>query len=352
MKQPNKNEQLNKKITSCIINDTKKNSPKKECRYIGRRSKPRKTHEKFVEEAITVHDNKYDYIEHYIDAKTKIRIKCNACNDIFLQCPHSHLRGQGCRKCGIASNTIGKRDSLESFIRKETLKYGDKYDLSLVDYKDSVTKITLICRRCGSIFKQTPNDHLSGCGCKKCNLKLRDQRHTKTQDEFIRESVEMHGFKYDYSKFKYVTSNIKGVIICNDCKLEFEQTPNNHLNNHGCPNCNSSIGECKIRAIFDNYKINYSRQKIYNDLRGVNNGYLKYDFYVPSKNLLIEFDGEQHYSRGFFGGIKSSTSDLKIIKEHDRRKTEYARINNIDLLRIPYYDMGRIAEILKKKLKL
>jgi hypothetical protein len=28
------------------------------------------------------------------------------------------------------------------------------------------------------------------------------------------------------------------------------------------------------------------------------------------------------------------------------------KINNIDLLRIPYYDMGRIPEILKEKLKL
>ena len=53
-----------------------------------------------------------------------------------------------------------------------------------------------------------------------------------------------------------------------------------------------------------------------------------------------------------FGGKRTTIKKFKQAQEHDCRKTEYARINNRDLLRIPYYDMSRIPEILKEKLKL
>lgn len=37
-------------------------------------------------------------------------------------------------------------------------------------------------------------------------------------------------------------------------------------------------------------------------------------------------------------------------KEHDKRKKEYARNNNIDLLEIWYWDFDNIEEILNKQI--
>ena len=75
---------------------------------------------------------------------------------------------------------------------------------------------------------------------------------------------------------------------------------------------------------------------------------MSYDFYLPDYNLLIECQGEQHerFIRGFHETEESFEKQL----EHDRRKREYAKKNNIDLLEIWYYDMDSIEEILIEKL--
>ena len=76
---------------------------------------------------------------------------------------------------------------------------------------------------------------------------------------------------------------------------------------------------------------------------------MPFDFYLPDYNLLIEFDGIQHYEiRGHFGGYDGFV-DTKI---RDTIKNIYCKDNNIDLLRIPYWDYKNIENILVNKLKL
>lgn len=60
---------------------------------------------------------------------------------------------------------------------------------------------------------------------------------------------------------------------------------------------------------------------------------LKYDFYVESLNLLVEYDGEQHFIPiELWGGDKK----LKILQLRDSLKNKYAKDNGIDLLRIRF----------------
>ena len=82
---------------------------------------------------------------------------------------------------------------------------------------------------------------------------------------------------------------------------------------------------------------------------GVHNGLLSYDFYIPNYNYLFEFQGRQHEEPiDFFGGEEQ----FKIQQEHDRRKREYAKEHNINLLEIWYYDIDNIEDILTKTLNL
>jgi len=60
-----------------------------------------------------------------------------------------------------------RRKTIEEFIEDARRVHGDKYDYSEVDYKNNKTKVSIICKKHG-LFYQTPNDHLSGYGCKKC----------------------------------------------------------------------------------------------------------------------------------------------------------------------------------------
>lgn len=82
---------------------------------------------------------------------------------------------------------------------------------------------------------------------------------------------------------------------------------------------------------------------------GLGNGNLSYDFYLPDYNLLIECQGIQHES---WRKNWITKEDFEKQLEHDRRKREYAKKNNINLLEIWYYDMDNIENILIEKLQI
>lgn len=58
----------------------------------------------------------------------------------------------------------------------------------------------------------------------------------KTREQFISDAIAVHGYKYDYSKIKYVNALTEVCIIC-PIHGEFFQSPNTHLSNHGCIKC-------------------------------------------------------------------------------------------------------------------
>ena len=82
--------------------------------------KKRSTIEKFIQKADSLHLNKYDYSDvEYVNAKTKIFIKCKIHNIVFKQTPNDHLCGKGCPTC---SSSYGER-KIESFLLDNSIKY-------------------------------------------------------------------------------------------------------------------------------------------------------------------------------------------------------------------------------------
>jgi predicted RNA-binding Zn-ribbon protein involved in translation (DUF1610 family) len=74
--------------------------------------------------------------------------------------------------------------------------------------------------------------------------------HKKTAEEFIRDSIKIHGEKYDYSQVVYVSSKHPVKIVCSEHGI-FMQKPNTHLNTkkiHGCPKCGIKIRADKLRS--------------------------------------------------------------------------------------------------------
>lgn len=62
----------------------------------------------------------------------------------------------------------------DSFIEKAQKVHGCFYDYSQVNYVDNRTKVVIICPHHGA-FEQSPNKHLSGCGCRKCAVEKRQR---------------------------------------------------------------------------------------------------------------------------------------------------------------------------------
>jgi hypothetical protein len=117
-----------------------------------------------------------------------------------------------------------------------------------------------------------------------------------------------------------------------------------------CPECQYSKGETKIDEYLIQNNIYRIPQKEFDGLVGLRNGNLSYDFYLPQYNLLIEYQGEQHDK--YIKGLHQTQKGFEKQKEHDRRKREYAKLYNVKLLEIWYWDFDNVEEILKKELKL
>jgi len=123
------------------------------------------------------------------------------------------------------------------FINKSKIVHGDKYDYSRVEYKNSKTKVCIICNNIDEItgekhneFWQVPYSHLSGSTCPKCS------NHFMSQEIFIKRASVIHHNKYEYSKVEFKAVKTKVCIICPD-HGEFSQAPDGHLNGAGCPKC-------------------------------------------------------------------------------------------------------------------
>ena len=272
--------------------------------------------DKFILKAKEIHNNKYDYsLVEYKNSKNKIKIICPE-HGIFEQLPKSHLEGQKCPKCNIITSEI--------FIRKAKKIHGDKYDYSLVEYKNNNTKVKIICLKHG-VFEQSPSNHInSKNNCPKCSSSL------LTTDDFIKKAKEIHNNKYDYSLVEYKNNRTKIKIICPKHGI-FEQKPNAHLNKQGCPLCNESKGERIIKNYLKENNVSFKRQKTFDDCKYKYT--LKFDFYLLDYNICIEYDGEQHFkSVEYFGGI-NTFNDIKI---KDKIKNDYCKNNNIKIVRIKY----------------
>jgi hypothetical protein len=129
-----------------------------------------KTTQEFIEQAKKTHGNKYDYsLVEYEKSNDKIKIICPI-HGKFEQKANNHLNGNGCPKCKGLSITEKKTKTTEQFISEAKLIHGDKYGYSLVDYKNGKEFIKILCEEHGE-FEQTPEIHLTGCGCQKCGFK-------------------------------------------------------------------------------------------------------------------------------------------------------------------------------------
>ena len=90
--------------------------------------------------------------------------------------------------------------------------------------------------------------------------------------------------------------------------------------------------------------IKFTPQKTFQTLRNIK--LLKCDFYLEDFNLLIEYDGEYHYKPVRGSTPENKQKNLEAQQRRDKIKDEWARKNNIPLLRIPYWDYDRIEELI------
>lgn len=110
-----------------------------------------------------------------------------------------------------------------------------------------------------------------------------------------------------------------------------------------------SKSEEKIASLLADAGYNFEREKVFPGLR---NGKLRFDFYLPARDTLIEIDGEQHFKR--VKKFHPTQQDFTHAKQNDYYKNSYALSHLLHLYRIPFWEINNIqtaADIFSSKYK-
>lgn len=211
-------------------------------------------------------------------------------------------------------------------------------------YAGASKRISVKCKIDGHKWEPFAYNLLAGCGCSECFNKRRGNiNHIKVDEKLI--------------KLKYIHSNIEFLEVpflardnvscrCKICGCEWRASYDNLTkeNHTGCPYCNqnTSFGEKNIGRYLTEWDLLYIPQYKFEDLKDIS--YLPFDFYLPDNNVLIEFDGEQHYYPVHFGGLsyEDAYNNFIITVKHDNMKNLYCFQHKINLIRIPYWERDNL----------
>lgn len=288
----------------------------------------------FIERSNVIHHNKYDYSKvEYVNNSTKVCIICPEHGE-FWQAPNKHMSGRGCPKCADIARKIKKAFTYDIFEKKCNEIHNGKY-LYHQDYTNYSTKVRITCPIHGD-FYQSPNHHLCGQGCPKCAIEKVHNIQRFNTEEFILKAKDIHGDKYDYSKVEYINNKTKVCIICPE-HGEFWQTPEIHLNGHGCPKCGNQISDAEKEII--SFIRKECGLKCNSRDRTIISPY-ELDIYIPDKRIAIEYDGLIWHSEKFGKD-----------KNYHLNKTELCEKQGIRLIHIFEDEWLCKQNILKEKLK-
>lgn len=288
--------------------------------------------------------------EEYIDAHTNnLKIQCGSCGKIFITNLNTLIQGGGrCKSCGIEEQTRVTKftpDQVEIIINS----INNNKLLNKEDYIGAnVRNLYIICGSCGNEFISSLSNIQYWSGkCHECSGK--NKVYHKLETEEVVERVNRINNHKLLNPEDYIGTTDKNLKIkCGKCGnifttslvlLEASETG-------GCKKCAPiSVGEEMIAYYLDKYNINYKRQESF-DGDCHDKQPLPFDFYLPDYNLCIEFDGPQH-DKPIYG-----ETTFKMRKLHDAMKNWYCRWNNINLLRIMYYERDNIEQILVDRLNI
>lgn len=205
---------------------------------------------------------------------------------------------------------------------------------------------TCICE-CGTVkdinVYNLINNQTKDCGCGRKKMlsetKCKDLTGQRFGKLFVIEKLP------ESNKFNRVQYKCK----C-DCGNEIIVPSNSLVSGHtiscGCVN---SYYNMYIDKILDKFHVVHKPEHTVN-IKGHN---LRFDFYLPEYNSFIEYDGEQHYMPINFGkwNDEELNEHFQKTQTYDQLKNEYCDQNNINLLRIPYWEKQNIEEIIYSHLQ-
>lgn len=245
----------------------------------------------------------------------------------------NHIKGHGCKEC--KKETLREKRKVYTPQDYHNWCKTNSYLYPIDDYVNNSTPIKHECLHCGYIFKTKPNNVKSNSsGCPKCTGRL-----GIPYKIYCKMCCKVHADKPYKIKWYYRGYNTE-LFKCSYCGKLYTNNIYEHVRKDTkrakCPYCQNnhqSRGELMVMNYLDSNHINYEYPKTFDDFTG-NRGYpYHFDFYLPSCNTLIEYQGEQHYKAMSYLGGEEKFEKRKYI---DNLKRDYCKDKGYRLVEVPY----------------
>lgn len=358
----------------------------------------KKTHDTFIAEVYALVGQDYTVLSQYCGKDTKISMMHNICGKSFEMSPHNFLNGSRCPICAKQIRSEKRKITKDEFIKRFQninpelyaniefiteyrgmksditvriknidryitttgykllhYKYNDArrfdytcadFDMSLKEkneniirideYVNAKTKILFKCNICNNTFMRDPNGILTNPTCPECKKNER----LATKKEYFEKVYKKN--RIDFNEYivnvdEYLTWRKKIKICHSVCGKEFMMSPHDFAYSlYSCPHCARSYSEKQIDEYLSKNGIIFETQKKFDDC--CNKNRLPFDFFIPSMNTVIEYDGEFHF--------KNIYSNLEYTKTNDLIKNNFCDNYNINIIRIPYFLKYKLYDIL------
>lgn len=325
---------------------------------------------------------KYILLGHFISDSSLIKCRCLLCNYEWEDIPMNLSKAKyKCPKCSNkGTNSIYRLESQNSNhkkrdIRKQTEEKSQGIQLFDVNETDDGC-FSVVYRKCGHSFTTNSIDHipnscvecrrtkrnatyeeLSSNGFTAIKIPQKDLRHVQRslrimKGEKLPEDDDYKSGYYSKDEFrnivKKLTPNIEVVdeeiypskkilCRCKSCGSVWGVWASYLLRGTACPKCRGSIGENIILSYLEENNYQFIREYSFPNCKNIRQ--LRFDFYLPEYNAVIEFDGIQHFVPTRFCSNYSENDtfiEFRSIQKRDRIKNSFCKKNNIPMLRIKY----------------
>lgn len=250
-------------------------------------------------------------------------------NDILVQCSNDHRwntkskyvrDNRWCKECFMNRSRQAKQNFYDLVTKNGGVVLGE--------YINTDTKILVRCRN-DHEWKPIPYRIKAGCWCPKCSGHYPQQ----AKEDFFNAVAKKGGVVIG----QYINVSTNVLIKCS-CGNECSPKPCSVKAGRWCPKCQCSKGEAAVSNYLTKKNVRYKHNKAF-----MSNSQLRADFNIEDYELIIEFDGQQHFREIAYFGRKRSLEEQR---ESDLTKDMYCYHNKIHILRIPYTVMEDIDEFL------
>jgi len=210
-----------------------------------------------------------------------------------------------------------------------------KFKCKVCNHEWSVARVEQLIE-----FKENKRTKCPVCANLERGKYLQDKNYLK---DILKEAID--GVEYNWLEDYQFDNKKKYMIIHKTCGTVYNAQALSFKNGEQrCPTCfdNDSRHVRMIKSLLDSMNVLYETEKTFETCKNIN--VLPFDFYIEKYNLLIEYDGSQH-----FRPWGSKQELFEKLKYNDAIKDNWTKENNIELIRLNYKQSDKeIINIIKE----